>query len=228
MDGGMRRWWAGGLAVILSGTGWAQDDAAPAAEEEVATSGAETVTVEVAEVVDPGASERLRELRTVEEAVQDLKQRTFRSKATLQLLRELVIEGSTLGAGVEIWHVDELPRSYIVESVQYYMDGRSIYTWSDESAEPRALGEVQIRDQTVSPGPHTLQVSLMLRGNGGGVFGYVQKYRFKVQSSHTFEVEDGQLTTLRVVALSEGGVRRSFVDRPTIVYEERAEALESE
>jgi hypothetical protein len=179
-----------------------------------------------AEPTDTAASTS-RDLHTVEESVHNLKERVFRSKATLQLLRELVIESATMGSGVSIWHVNDLPKAYVLESIQYFLDGRSVYAWSNPDGTKEVPQEVQIRDQTVSPGSHTVQVTMVLRGNGG-MFGYVQQYEFKVQSSYAFEVEDGRLTTLRVRAVSQGGVRRAFVDRPTIVYEERAEALQTE
>ena len=48
------------------------------------------------------------ELLRVEAEVQDLKERVFRSKATLALLREIMIQGSSSGAHATIWHVNRL------------------------------------------------------------------------------------------------------------------------
>lgn len=220
--------WALAL-VLVATTAWGQDgtaDGETAAEQAAEAEPASAVEQAAAAEADADAAAS-RDLRTVEESVHGLKERVFRSKATLQLLRELVIESATMGSGVSIWHVNDLPRAYVLESVQYFLDGRSVYAWADPEGEREAPREVQIRDQTVAPGSHNIQVTMVLRGNGG-VFGYVNQYQFKVQSSYTFEVADGRLTTLRVRAESQGGVRRAFVDRPTIVYEERAEALQAE
>lgn len=174
------------------------------------------------------SGEYLRELRTVEESVHNLKERVFRSKATLQLLKELVIEGSTLGSRVAIWHVNKLGAAFSLESVQYFLDGKNIYSKVDPSGSLAGVKEIKIREQTVAPGTHTLQVNMVVRGNGFGLFSYLDGYQFKVQSSYSFEVEDGKLSTLRVLANTKGGVRRAFVDRLNVQYEERAEQLKGE
>jgi hypothetical protein len=85
--------------------------------------------------------------------------------------------------------------------------------------------ELKIREQTAAPGSHGVQVQMSLRGNGFGIFSYLQTYQFKVQSGYSFDVEDGRLTTVRVVASSRGGPGKSFVDRLTVKYEERSERL---
>ena len=52
-----------------------------------------------------------RALRTVEEDVHALKEQVFRSKATLQLLQEIVVQGSASGARSTIWHEKQSERS---------------------------------------------------------------------------------------------------------------------
>jgi hypothetical protein len=172
----------------------------------------------------PVSSEFMRELRSVESAVHGTKERVFRSKATLQLLRELIIESATLGSGVALWHRTDLPRAYDVESIQYFLDGRNVWAWSDPDGKQEPPDETQVRDQSVEPGAHTLLVAVVLRGNGGA-FRYVDDISFRVESSYAFEVKAGRLTTLRVKLASKGGVRKGFTERPTIVYDERTDAL---
>jgi hypothetical protein len=75
------------------------------------------------------------------------------------------------------------------------------------------------------PGTHNLQVTLFMRGNGLGVFSYLQTYSFKLQSSYSFTVEDGEETTLRVIANERGGPWNTFVDRPSVQYDERTGSL---
>ncbi len=164
-----------------------------------------------------------RELRTVEEEVGRLKERVFRSKATLQLLKELVIEGATLGSRVVLWHINKMGPAYTMESVQYFLDGKNVFTRVDPGGSLDGLREIKLHEQTIPPGSHSLQVHAVLRGSGFGVFSYLKTYSFKVHSSYTFEVEDGKQTTVRIVANERPG--RTFVDRPGISYEEVAEAL---
>lgn len=174
------------------------------------------------------AGERTKELLTVEQDVSNLKERVFRSKATLQLLRELVIEGATLGSRVSVWHVNKMSSAYTVESVQYFLDGKAIFSRTDTTGGLDNLDAVEIHAQTLPPGSHTLQVNMVLRGNGMGVFSYLRAYSFKLQSSYAFTVEDGQLTTVQVLINEKGGPFTNFVDRPDVRYEENMESLRSE
>lgn len=173
-------------------------------------------------------SQRNRELLSVEQDVSGLKERVFRSKATLQLLRELVIEGSTLGSRLSLWHVNKLSGAYSVESIQYFVDGKAVFSRTDTTGGLDGLKDLEIHDQTLPPGAHVLQVNAVLRGSGLGVFSYLRAYSFKIQSSYSFTIEDGKLTVLRVRLDTKGGPFASFVDRPDVAYEEVRESLRSE
>lgn len=170
-------------------------------------------------------SSEVHSLRSVEQEVDQLKERVFRSKATLQLLRELVVEGASLGSRVVLWYQNDLSAAYKVESVQYFLDGESVYSRIDPGGSFASEKEIQIAERSSSPGMHTLQVQAVLRGNGYGVFSYLRTYTFNVQSNYSFQVEDGQITVVRAILDDQGGLLRSFVDRPTVAYEERFEAL---
>lgn len=223
-----------------SGGGVPADDAPPTSDEDpsAADSGTTTTsttvdnpTVDTSRLTEAElAARRLRgqqnkELLTVEQNVSNLKERVFRSKATLQLLRELVIEGATLGSRVSIWHVNKMSSAYTVESVQYFLDGKAVFSRTDTTGGLDDLSAVEIHAQTLPPGQHNLQVNMVLRGNGMGLFSYVRAYSFKVQSSYAFTVEDGKLTTVQVVVNEKGGPFTAFVDRPDVGYEEDMESL---
>ena len=174
------------------------------------------------------SGESVRDLRTVEEQVRHLKEAAYRSKTVLQLLKELVIEGSTLGSRVAVWHVNRLGGAYSIESVQYFLDGKNIYGKVDPNGSLDTFKELKVREQTVAPGTHAVQIHMVVNGAGYRLFTYVKSYQFKVQSSYSFEVEDGRLKTIRVVSASRGGTGRSFVDRLNVQYEERSERLKEE
>lgn len=163
-----------------------------------------------------------KELRTVEEDVGNLKERVFRSKATLQLLKELVIDGAAIGSQVVVWHVNKLGGAYTMESVQYFLDGRNVFAKVDPGGSLDSTREFKIHEQALPPGSHNLQIQMVLRGKGFRIFSYLRSYQFKVQSSYTFEVEEGRMSTIRVVSESQGGLK-SFVERPTVRYDARSE-----
>lgn len=180
---------------------------------------------------DPAAQQAAadfgRELRTVEEDVSNLKERVFRSKATLKLLKELVVDSAISGSRLAIWHVNKLGGGYSMESAQYFIDGKSVFTKVEPGGTLDTVREIKVAEQTVPAGTHTLQVNLVLRGKGYKVFSYLRSYQFKVTSSYTFKVEEGRISVIRVIADSRGGLR-NFVERPTIQYDERTESYREE
>jgi hypothetical protein len=63
---------------------------------------------------------------------------------------------------------------------------------------------------------------------GGKVFNYVEDYAVTVQSSYQFDVEAGRQTLLMVHATRKGGIKKAFLERPTLEYEVRTEAISAE
>ena len=189
------------------------DGAAPAAMEMAI----EEEALDGVEYVDAG--EFSKRLLTVEEKVNSLKEQVFRSKATLQLLKEIVIQGSTSGARAVIWHVNELGSSYSIQSVSYFLDGQSIYAKAAADGTLSQSREFKLHDGAVPAGNHTISVSMVLRGNGFGVFSYVDRYTFNVQSSYAFAAEDGKSCEVWVRMKERKGIGRSFIERPWVQYD---------
>ena len=223
MQFGSLQAWIRGAAVILGILLWApawsqdSDEPAPPAEE---VSG--EMTEADAESTPTDAGEFGRELRTVEEEVNSLKEQVFRSKATLQLLRELITEGAPIGAKLNLWHVNQLGGAYVMESVQYYLDGKSVFSKADPTGSLNDIREVKVHEQSLPPGKHNVQVQMVLRGGGFGLFSYLKAYQFRLQSSYNFSIEDGTRTNLRALIMSRG-MLMSFVKRPDVQFEPRVE-----
>jgi hypothetical protein len=154
--------------------------------------------------------------------VSNLKERVFRSKATLKLLKELIIDSALTGSRLVLWHVNKLGGGYSMESAQYFLDGKSVFSKVDPGGTLDSVREIKVAETSVPPGSHSLQVNLVLRGKGFEVFSYLRSYQFKVTSSYVFSMEEGKVTTIRVLSDSRGGLR-NFVERPTIQYDERSE-----
>jgi hypothetical protein len=194
-----------------------RDGAAPAASVETVSE----APIDGAESAAGGSSsaEFNRRLLTTEEEVNGLKEQVFRAKATLQLLKEIVIQGSTSGARAVLWHKNELGPAFTIQSINYYLDGQSIFskTVLDESLSGK--GEFRLHDGPIPAGNHTIAVSMVLRGNGFGVFSYVDKYTFNVQSSYAFSAEDGKSCEVWIRVKERKGVGRSFVERPWVEYD---------
>ena len=201
--------------------------AMPAVAQEPASEAAasESVSEAAAPAADNSGADYHLELLSLEEDVNSLKERVFRSKATLQLLKEIVIEGSTTGSRATVWHVNELSKSYDVVSITYLLDGQSVYSRTNDDGSLADSKEVKIWEGALPPGNHNITVSAVLQGNGFGVFKYVENYNFSVRSTYGFEAEDEHHASVRVILDERNGVGQSFIERPQVTYEVQSTRL---
>jgi hypothetical protein len=159
-------------------------------------------------------------VKTLEEQVVDLKEKIYRSKARLLLLQETVLGGDlSTGARAVLFHKNEMGSSFVLESVAYALDGAPIFTKVNEEGSLEKLEEFEIFNGRIVPGQHQVAVRLVYRGNGYGVFSYLEGYKFKVQSSYTFNAEAGKVTTVRIVGFEKGGLTTDLKDRPAVRYD---------
>jgi len=159
-------------------------------------------------------------VKTLEERVNDLKEKIFRTKARLMNLQEMVIGGDiTAGAKAVLFHRNEMGSSFVLESAAYALDGAPIYTKVDQEGDLDKREEFEIFNGRIVPGNHQVSVKLVYRGHGYGVFSYLEGYKFKVQSSYTFNAEAGKVTNIKVVGFEKGGFTADLKDRPAVRYD---------
>lgn len=157
---------------------------------------------------------------TLEERVVDLKEKIFRSKARLLLLQEAVLGGDiSTGAHAIIVHRNEMGSTFVLESVSYALDGAPLFTKTDQDGDLASQKELEIFNGRIVPGQHQLAVKLVYRGNGYGVFNYVNGYRFTVQNSFTLEMAPGKATTARIVGYERGDITTDLKERPAVRLE---------
>ena len=68
----------------------------------------------------------------------------------------------------------------MLESVAYALDGAPIFTKVDMNGDLAKREEFEIFNGRIVPGQHQIAVRLVYRGNGFGVFSYLEGYKFKV------------------------------------------------
>jgi hypothetical protein len=160
------------------------------------------------------------QIKNLEEKVNELKERVFRSKARLTLLQETVLMGKIAGAKINLLFSNEMGSSFRIESVSFSLDGTQIFSKinQDGSLENTDLFEI-LPSSSMVPGNHTISVYLVYRGNGFGIFSYLNQYKFKVKSSYTFYVEEGKITKVKIVAYEKGSLTTDLKDRPAIRFD---------
>ncbi|MFO0726095.1 MAG: dihydrolipoamide acetyltransferase [Myxococcota bacterium] len=167
----------------------------------------------------PQAEDHSVKMRGLEERVNDLKEKIFRSKARLMLLRETVLSGAIAGAKAVIVHDNKMGSNFVLESASYALDGAPLFNKVDSDGDLSEKETIELFAGNIVPGNHNLTVSLVYHGSGFGVFSYLKGYKFKVKSSYAITAEEGKVTTVRVVAYEKGGITTDLQDRPAIRYD---------
>ena len=153
---------------------------------------------------------RVRELET---QIDDLKERVFRSKSRILLLKETVLAENLAGSRAVVTFENDLGAAYEVYRAIVSVDGSRVFG-SVDAEQLRRRDGVEVFNAPVTPGTHTVSVSLGLRGSGYGVFSYARGYDFDLRFSCQFTAEEGRTTLVTVRSYKGGNVLTAHEERP--------------
>jgi len=200
-----------------AGAGTAATPGAGAGTAATPGAGAGTAA-EPAAPTDPDAVPTNLRLRRLEQRVQALKERAWRAKARVGMLKESVLGGG-IGAQATLVHLNKMGSSYRLVKLVYALDGAQIFARADDAAATLYKSKsLDILTGPISPGSHTISVIAVYKGHGYGVFKYLNKYTFTVRSSHTFTASEGKATRIEAVGFEKGGKTTRLEDRPAIDF----------
>ena len=206
--------------LLLSATAWSQTDKDKKADATADTKKAEPAAAPAPEpAASPDPATYAVRLKQLEQRVNELKERIFRSKARLNLLKETVLHGVIAGSRAVIKHKNEMGSSFRLVKLVYAVDGAQIFSKADDSGSLDGKRLFQVFNGSIVPGNHTISVQMVFRGHGYGIFSYLKGYRFTVRSSHTFTAGEGRHTVITVRAYEKGNITTELKDRPAIKFE---------
>lgn len=157
-------------------------------------------------------------LRGLEQRVQALKERSWRTKARITMLKERVLGGG-IGAQLALLHSNKMSTKFRLVKLAYALDGAQVFTRADESASSLySVKSFDILTGPVAPGSHTISVVAVYRGYGFKVFGYMDNATFTARGSHTFTIEEGKALRVEVVGYERGNATTPVQDRPAIDF----------
>lgn len=167
------------------------------------------------EIPDAESGEEVYDLRVreLETQIDDLKERVFRSKSRIALLRETVLAENLAGSRAIISFDNDLGRRYNIERAIFSVDGNQVYSTVD-TAEFDSGDEIEVFNSALTPGTHTVSVTLGLRGSGYGVFSYAEGYEFDLRFSCQFTAEEGRTTLVTVQSYKSGNTLTAHEERP--------------
>lgn len=143
-------------------------------------------------------------LRTLEEKINSLKDKIFRSKQRLAILQETVLSGTIAGSRATVIHKNEVGKAFKLVSAIYYLDEAPVYRKIDAPDELNKK-EIVVFDGSIVPGPHHISVFYVYTGKGYGLFSYMKGYTFKMKAGHSFNVEEGNLVEILISPKDRGG-----------------------
>lgn len=143
-------------------------------------------------------------LTSTEEKVNTLKEKIFRSKAQLMLLQEKLLHGVISTAKFKLVHDNRIGSSFYILSASYSIDGRPIFSRSDQNGSLNKKKIFKVFHESISPGAHRVTVDMRIRGNGFGLFSYLKGYKFRIRSSYGFQAQEGKVFEIRVVPFQKG------------------------
>lgn len=160
-------------------------------------------------------------LRDLEARVDELKEQIRRSHTRLSLLSDTILSGGLGSARASIRFQNDMSGAFRLTRALFVLDGAVQYNKQDDTGALSGQKEIPIFKGSITPGDHTLQVLLHLRGHGYGVFSYLRGYEFTLKETHSFSVTEGKEVDLDVIAWEKGGVTTPLEQRPAVRYLER-------
>ena len=174
---------------------------------------------------DPATSARTSDLYGdrldgISSEVGALKDKIFRSKARLAVLRDTVMSGVAAGSRVVIAHRNLMGVGFRLVRLVFILDGAQIFARSDDSGALDQEDELLLFDGTLPPGPHEVRIELTYQGQGYGVFSYLRGYTFKSPQNHSFVVsEGGSQFKLVSKGYERGNISTEMKDRPAVEFQ---------
>jgi hypothetical protein len=159
-------------------------------------------------------------LRELEEKVVGLKERIYKTKTRLLLLKERILNDVIAEAKAVIVHADEMGPSFKLRKVIYHLDGDKIYYQDHNSGNLDQKARFEIYNANVLPGNHVLSVEMTYRGDSS-VFTYLKDYVFKLRANFTFYATKGKITKVQSVGYKKGDITWDLTKRPSITFRVR-------
>jgi len=150
--------------------------------------------------------------RDLQHRVDELRSELSASHMHLEILTESLLGEPIGGARVAIRHENAMGPLYRLERTAFTLDGALL---NAQGSRTTATSE-QLYNGSLAPGDHTLTIDLEYRGQGLGLFPYLEGYQIHLRSMQSFTVRPGRGIELRIVGFEQGGAATSLEQRPGV------------
>lgn len=154
-------------------------------------------------------------LHQLENKVTDLKEKIFKTKARIMLLREEIIKDTISESKAILVHRNELGSAFKIVKALYFLDDNKVYYQDNQNSQIK--GRFEFFKGSIVPGNHFLTIELVVRGDSS-VFTYLKGYTFRIRSTFAFHALRGRITRVIVMPYEKGGMTTSMLERPSIKF----------
>jgi hypothetical protein len=120
-------------------------------------------------------------------------------------------------AGTSIVYANRMSATFQLERLSAAIDRAPVYERSDDGSHVLAAQrQVALFAGALSPGNHEVAVDLTYRGHGYGVFAYLDRYTFRVRSSHVLAVDPAHATQVDAIGDEADSPAAPLDQRPRI------------
>lgn len=166
---------------------------------------------------DDGAGGQAYDLRVkeLETRIDDLKDKVFRSKSRIVLLKETLLGNKLGGSGAIVSLQNNMGNRFELVRLAFVIDGKSTERRANRDGSLSGKESIEFYNGAMGPGPHELLVQLEYKGKSS-VFSYFNNYTFTLQQRCKFSVDEGMQTTVDLVAFQGGNITTPVDERPEI------------
>ena len=157
-------------------------------------------------------------LNKLENEVNILKEKIFRSKARLATLQETLISGKSIeSAKMVIKHINKMTH-FDLKSIIYYLDGEPLEPMVDIDGSLSNLKSKILFDDIAVPGIHMISIVAKLEISEMGLFDYAKGYRFQLKADRSFQIQEGKTVTISIELTEKGGYFNDITKKPTVIF----------
>ncbi len=157
------------------------------------------------------------ELQQLEEKINQLRNQILDTKSKIMELGDRISQGFISGTKLKLVFTNGMGGTFVPVKVVIKLDGYPIYQGGDEKKLEDA-DKMQVFSASILPENHRLDVDLIVRGKGYGIFTYMEAVKLEVSATYYFSAPRGKTLTINVIAADKGSIYQ-LKDRPTIKFE---------
>ena len=115
---------------------------------------------------------------------------------------------------------DTLGGTFALDEIAVSLDGKAVLACGGNGARLDARSPVALWRGSAGPGEHEISLRVVYRGQGAGIFSYLEGYTFDVRSTHEVDLPPAGFVSVQAIAREGGGPMTPLEERPQVRWEE--------